>query len=72
MGSIRSIWKQLKHNHQEYCCTPGDYAALDANIKAVKQLNVGEYEEMSARCIEVSQEELNFNKQMGGVVEWMK
>ena len=43
---------------------PGDYAALIENIKKLRDISVADYEAMSARCIKISQEELNFEKQM--------
>jgi len=43
---------------------PGNYTALIENIKALRDMPVEDYEAMSTRCIRVSQDELNFEKQM--------
>lgn len=47
-----------------YVSAPGDYAALIENIKKLRDLSNDEYEEMSARCVKISREELSFEKQM--------
>ena len=47
-----------------YISAPGDYKALIDNIKKLRDLSTEEYEAMSARCVKISQEELNFDKQM--------
>lgn len=47
-----------------YTSAPGDYKALIENIKKLRDLSTEEYEAMSARCVKISQEELNFDKQM--------
>lgn len=51
---------------------PGDYKALEENIKRLRDLSTSDYEAMSGRCIQVSKDELNFDKQMTEVVEWLK
>lgn len=43
---------------------PGDYDALQENIKTFSDMTNEEYEEMSAKCFEISKNELNFEKQM--------
>ena len=50
---------------------PGDYAALIENIKKIRDLSQEVYSKMSSRCIKVSKDELDFDKQMGGLLEWM-
>lgn len=47
-----------------YTSAPGDYKALIENIKKLRDLSTEDYEAMSARCVKISQEELNFDKQM--------
>lgn len=47
-----------------YTSSPGDYKALIENIKKLRDLSTDNYEAMSARCVKISQEELNFDKQM--------
>lgn len=51
---------------------PGDYAALTENIKKLRDLSAEEYEQMSARCIQVSKNELDFDKQMKECTEFLK
>ena len=43
---------------------PGDYAALKANILALKSMPDVEYEGYRARCIEASRHEFSFDEQM--------
>lgn len=43
---------------------PGDYSGLIENIKRLRDMSEGDYEAMSTRCLKISQEELNFDKQM--------
>ena len=50
---------------------PGDYVALIENIKKIRDLSPEDFTEMSARCIKVSKDELNFDKQMEGLLDWM-
>ena len=47
-----------------YTSAPGDYKALIENIKKLRDLSTENYEAMSARCVKISQEELNFDKQI--------
>lgn len=42
----------------------GDFAALAENIKWMRDMSASEYEAMSARCIQVSRDELDFGKQI--------
>lgn len=51
---------------------PGDYAALRANIERLRDLPAEAFQSMSARCLEVSRSELDFEKQMAGTVGWLQ
>lgn len=51
---------------------PGDYVALQRNIENLRDMNPEEFREMSARCIDVSRNELDFEKQMKKCFEWLK
>jgi len=55
-----------------FTSAPGDYDALTENIKRMRDMTETEYETMSGRCIAVSHEELDFDKQMREVYEWME
>ena len=55
-----------------YISTPGDYAALIENIRRLRDLSVADYEAMSARCISLSQQHLDFEKQMKQTFDWLK
>ena len=50
---------------------PGDYGALTENIKKLRDMSELEYEAMSARCINISQNILNFEKQMKECKEFL-
>lgn len=50
---------------------PGNYAELKANLEKLRDLPEEEYAAMSARCIKVSKEELNFDKQMDECVAFL-
>lgn len=54
-----------------YVSTPGDYAALIENIKKLRDMSDADYEAMSARCISLSQQQLDFEKQMKSCYEWL-
>ena len=51
---------------------PGDYAALRANIERLRDMPPEAFQAMSARCLEVSRSELDFEKQMAGTVGWLQ
>lgn len=51
---------------------PGDYAALRANIERLRDLPAEAFQAMSARCLDVSRSELDFDKQMGETVKWLE
>lgn len=51
---------------------PGDYVALAHNIKVFRDLSSEDYCSMSARCIQTSKNELNFDKQMGELITWLR
>lgn len=55
-----------------YTSVPGNYAALSENIKKVRDMSAADYEAMSARCVNISQEELNFDKQMKETYNFLK
>lgn len=50
---------------------PGDYKALTENIKKLRDMSATDFEAMSAACIKISQEELNFEKQMKECKEFL-
>lgn len=54
-----------------YVSAPGDYAALIENIKKMSDLSAEEYEAMSAKCVQVSKDELDFDKQMKETNEFL-
>ena len=54
-----------------YISAPGDYKALAENIKKVRDMSTTEYEAMSARCVKISQDELNFDKQMKDTYDFL-
>lgn len=54
-----------------FTSNPGDYVALCENIKRLRDMTVEKFQEMSERCIKVSKEELNFEKQMKETYEWL-
>ena len=43
---------------------PGDYEALTQNLEKLNRMSDADYEAMSERCLQVSRNELNFDKQM--------
>lgn len=47
-----------------FCCAPGDYKGLIDNISKVANLSAEEFSNMSAHCIEISRQELDFDRQM--------
>lgn len=55
-----------------YTCTPGDYAALTKIITGMRDMSEEEYEQMSARCITISRDELDFDKQMTECSRFLK
>ena len=55
-----------------FVSTPGDYGALCANIERLRDLTASDYEAMSARCVRVSREELDFDRQMNETVGYLK
>ena len=55
-----------------YTSAPGDYEALVGNIKMVRDMSAADYEAMSARCVKVSQEELDFKRQIVECVRFLK
>lgn len=55
-----------------YISSPGDYEALLDNIKKIRDMSASDYETMSAHCLKVSQDELNFDKQMKETFLYLK
>ena len=55
-----------------YTSEPGDYAALRKNIEKLRDMSAEEFQAMSGRCIEVSREELDFEKQMKEAYKWLE
>ena len=51
---------------------PGDYEALRANIERLRDMSAENYQEMSGKCIEVSRNELDFDKQMKEGYMWLE
>ena len=51
---------------------PGDYKALQANIERLRDLSAENFQAMSGRCIEVSRNELDFDKQMKEAYKWLE
>lgn len=51
---------------------PGDYEALRKNIERLRDMPAEDFQQMSARCIEVSRNELDFEKQMKEAYEWLE
>lgn len=62
----------IKSHKVGFISEPGDYAGLIENILLLRDMKEGEFEEMSERCISVSKQELNFEKQMIKSYEWLK
>lgn len=62
----------IKEREVGFISSPGDYGALTENIKKLRDLSENEYSEISARCIKISNEELNFDKQMSDVTKWIE
>lgn len=54
-----------------YTSAPGDYAALTENIKRLRDMPPAAYEAMSDRCVSLSKQELDFEKQMKECHEWL-
>ncbi len=54
----------IKNNQVGMISTPGNYEELTENIKKLRDMNSADYESMSARCINISKEDLNFDKQI--------
>ncbi len=60
--------KIIEKNHLGYTSEPGNYDALKVNLKKMADMTDEEYMAMSARCLDVSRNEFDFNKQMNRVV----
>lgn len=55
-----------------YVSASGDYSKLVENIIKLRSLSYEQYVEMSQRCIAVSKDELDYNKQMIECYNWLK
>lgn len=53
-------------------CSPGNYQELKDCLLRLRNMDSAEYEAMSARCIKVSRDELDFDKQLSDCVEYLK
>ena len=51
---------------------PGDYEALRANIERLRDMSAENFQAMSGRCIEVSRNELDFDKMMKEAYKWLE
>ena len=51
---------------------PGDYAALRANVERLRDMPAEAFRAMSARCLDVSRSELDFEAQMAATVAWLR
>jgi glycosyltransferase involved in cell wall biosynthesis len=51
---------------------PGDYAALRANVERLRDMPAEAFQAMSARCLDVSRSELDFETQMAATVAWLR
>ena len=51
---------------------PGDYEALKQNLEKLNRMSDADYEAMSERCLQVSRNELNFDKQMKQLAEFIQ
>lgn len=51
---------------------PGDYIALEKNIETFSKMSSSEYEGYSKRCFEISESELDFDKQMTETVSYLR
>lgn len=62
----------IQDNEVGLISSPGDYAALIENIKRFRDMSTEEYEAMSSRCIKLSQDALNFDKQMKECMDYLQ
>ena len=54
-----------------FTSAPGDYEALVESIKNVRDMSATEYESMSERCVRISRDELNFDKQIKETYDYL-
>ncbi len=52
--------------------SPGDYEALTQNIEKLNRMSDADYEAMSERCLQVSRNELDFDKQIKQLAEFIQ
>ena len=55
-----------------FVSAPGDYQALMENISRLRDMSPEAYEAMSGRCISVSKQELDFERQVRTCHTWLK
>lgn len=63
--------KFISQRNVGFTSEPGDYAALRTNIERLRDMSADEFQAMSGRCIEVSRNELDFEKQMRECYKWL-
>lgn len=61
----------IERHQVGYTCKSGDQTGLTENIQRIRDLSDCEYEDLSARCLRVSREELNFDRQMAACYKWL-
>lgn len=54
-----------------FTSAPGDYEALVESIKNVRDMSAAEYESMSERCVRISRDELDFDKQIKETYDYL-
>ena len=54
-----------------YVSEPGDFRTLADNIVKLSNLSEAEYIELSKRCVRTAKEDLNFEKQMKGCIDFL-
>ena len=62
----------IEKNRLGYTSEPGDYDALKANLRKMADMTDEEYAAMSARCLDVSRNEFDFDKQIWECWEYMR
>lgn len=55
-----------------YCCDPGDFSKLTANLIRLNNLSEMEYSKLSHNCMRVSKEEFDFHKQIKSLNRFLK
>ena len=55
-----------------FVSSPADYSGLIENIVRLRDMSDSEYSELSARCVSVSDTELDFDRQMHDCLDWLQ